>query len=712
MSNWEASLEGSTEGKKIDDFMRKLNKLFGPSFWERQQELRDNVKMSVSVGNLEKVKDQKLLGRYVRELKDNGRTTVTVGDIAKQMAITYGFTNKQKHLLSQFSGVVPTQLIKNITQVKNTIYGLENDHNIFMDKSFGNVSLTTERLSKIEHVAIGANKLLTIAIKQIDVSMPRMNQIDPKSTYFKALEQLDTVVEDTHYDQYLGIHLVEQLEDMLERDDATPEIKKRIRQIQTSVNELSVNARTFTNLMHPVFIELQMTSILRESVYDTYVELKNMEKKMSKSNENMDWSASLDTAIERRTFKDWGSSLSPSVEAGALAKIKDKVAKLFGVGDAKRVEAFRKATGSKLNIEQLKSVKDKTISEKYYNLLKSQNKKTTTVGELGSFYLSVGLLKEPVNLQQSLMVASGRPSLPMFKKLPALMKQVDKFESNYTGMSVDQCITTMNKLISDMSDTYDAINKSAKPGKAVKAGDIKQNITCVELLKHHSDAVEIYWHTLPDTPFKLRKIIKTLKKQNKESVDKLDTVSKRFESIVDKLKTTGALSWTLTMDWVQITNLEIKMANIYDDITKGNQSAGNESRDDMTVDSIMSEWGSAIKGWQQGIEYKPGIEDDDKDMGEVSDGDHTFNELYMHRTTLFNIILCQNKDKAWKSKLHDDGTMFDNYFIAGVTTPDGEYTYHQHMDYWDKFDVEERERAPEWDGHKPDDITRLYSLLK
>ena len=61
--------------------------------------------------------------------------------------------------------------------------------------------------------------------------------------------------------------------------------------------------------------------------------------------------------------------------------------------------------------------------------------------------------------------------------------------------------------------------------------------------------------------------------------------------------------------------------------------------------------------------------------------------------------------------LDDDGTMFDDYFIAGITTPSGEYTYHQHMDYWDKFDVEERERAPEWDGHKPEDITRLYGLL-
>ena len=141
-------------------------------------------------------------------------------------------------------------------------------------------------------------------------------------------------------------------------------------------------------------------------------------------------------------------------------------------------------------------------------------------------------------------------------------------------------------------------------------------------------------------------------------------------------------------------------------------SPATESSEPLTVDNIMAEWSDGVKGWMNGVEYIPGNENDEKDMGEVSDGDHTFNELYMHRTTLFNIILCQNKDKAWKSKLHDDGTMFDDYFIAGITTPEGEYTYHQHMDYWDKFDVEERTRAPEWDGHKPEDIIRLYSLLK
>lgn len=98
-------------------------------------------------------------------------------------------------------------------------------------------------------------------------------------------------------------------------------------------------------------------------------------------------------------------------------------------------------------------------------------------------------------------------------------------------------------------------------------------------------------------------------------------------------------------------------------------------------------------------------------VGEINDGYHTFNELYDHRMILFSVICNTYKDKAWKSWLHEDGTMFDNYFIVGITTPKGDYSYHYHKDHWDKFNVKELKNAPKWDGHKPSDIDRLYSLL-
>ena len=97
--------------------------------------------------------------------------------------------------------------------------------------------------------------------------------------------------------------------------------------------------------------------------------------------------------------------------------------------------------------------------------------------------------------------------------------------------------------------------------------------------------------------------------------------------------------------------------------------------------------------------------------GQISDGYHTFDELYYHRMMLFSVICNTYKDIAWKSWLHDDGTMYNDYFIVGIETPEGQYTYHYHKDNWDMFDVIELEYAPKWDGHKPEDITRLCSLL-
>lgn len=99
-------------------------------------------------------------------------------------------------------------------------------------------------------------------------------------------------------------------------------------------------------------------------------------------------------------------------------------------------------------------------------------------------------------------------------------------------------------------------------------------------------------------------------------------------------------------------------------------------------------------------------------IGEVNDGSHCFDELYHHRMVLFSVICNSHKDKAWKSWLHDDGTMYDDYFIVGIDTAEGQFSYHYHKDWWSYFDVPELEQAPEWDGHCSDDVVRLMSLAE
>lgn len=50
------------------------------------------------------------------------------------------------------------------------------------------------------------------------------------------------------------------------------------------------------------------------------------------------------------------------------------------------------------------------------------------------------------------------------------------------------------------------------------------------------------------------------------------------------------------------------------------------------------------------------------------------------------------KEVAWK---HHDGSMYDDYFIVGVNTKEGQHSYHYHKEHWEKFLAEELEFAPE-----------------
>ena len=112
------------------------------------------------------------------------------------------------------------------------------------------------------------------------------------------------------------------------------------------------------------------------------------------------------------------------------------------------------------------------------------------------------------------------------------------------------------------------------------------------------------------------------------------------------------------------------------------------------------------------------------DASEVSDGYHTFNELYEHRCLLFCVIIealgrafVKGGWDVWKSRKHHDGTSIDGWFIAGATP---HYkglkgiTYHLPDSVWDYIKhVRELDRAPEWGGHTSQDvIERLKEWLK
>lgn len=100
------------------------------------------------------------------------------------------------------------------------------------------------------------------------------------------------------------------------------------------------------------------------------------------------------------------------------------------------------------------------------------------------------------------------------------------------------------------------------------------------------------------------------------------------------------------------------------------------------------------------------------DIGEVSDGFHTFNSLYHQRLILFATLVNTYPNLAWKSHKHHDGEapFGGGWFIVGINTPKGQYSYHYEDKDWGIFHCQELEKAPEWDGHTDKDVGRVLSL--
>ena len=116
------------------------------------------------------------------------------------------------------------------------------------------------------------------------------------------------------------------------------------------------------------------------------------------------------------------------------------------------------------------------------------------------------------------------------------------------------------------------------------------------------------------------------------------------------------------------------------------------------------------------------------DTGEVSDGYHTFDELYhfrmLYNAALFNewaisdawfdqLQVAPTKEQWFfnvhKSKRHYDGEecFGGGWFIVMATLPGGfQISNHYEMEHWDKFKVPAQEKADKWDGHTAEDVAK------
>lgn len=111
------------------------------------------------------------------------------------------------------------------------------------------------------------------------------------------------------------------------------------------------------------------------------------------------------------------------------------------------------------------------------------------------------------------------------------------------------------------------------------------------------------------------------------------------------------------------------------------------------------------------------------DTNKVSDGYHTFDELYSHRIALF-IALCKQRvelyaehgseAEVWRSRKHSDGELAfgGSWFVLGIgKEPGKQITYHLPMTAWEQTEFAETlEQAPTFDGHTSNDV--LLRLLE
>jgi len=109
---------------------------------------------------------------------------------------------------------------------------------------------------------------------------------------------------------------------------------------------------------------------------------------------------------------------------------------------------------------------------------------------------------------------------------------------------------------------------------------------------------------------------------------------------------------------------------------------------------------------------------EEKDMGQVSDGYHTFNELYefrkLYNAALFNEWTHKRGLNVHKSKRHSTGEdcFGGGWFIVMATLPTGQISNHYELKDWDLFKIPEFKMSDEWDGHTAQDVAeRLEKFL-
>ena len=102
------------------------------------------------------------------------------------------------------------------------------------------------------------------------------------------------------------------------------------------------------------------------------------------------------------------------------------------------------------------------------------------------------------------------------------------------------------------------------------------------------------------------------------------------------------------------------------------------------------------------------------DISKLSDGYHSFDELYEVRCLLFIALIKAHPEKSWRASANHDGQKWEGWFVCGINPEKGkQVTFHLPEKFWSKLDgIETHEINPYFDGHTSADVlARLDSLF-
>lgn len=158
--------------------------------------------------------------------------------------------------------------------------------------------------------------------------------------------------------------------------------------------------------------------------------------------------------------------------------------------------------------------------------------------------------------------------------------------------------------------------------------------------------------------------------------------------------------------YYRIIEKEAELISFYQLCAKYGMDTNNIGEDRLVYAANSCKKGEIT--WQEKEDFEECFKTDD--IGELSDGYHSFNELYRYRllynAVFFNELAKRGIYKVLKSKRHNDGEecFGGGWFIVMAELPTGQISNHYELKDWDLFKCNEVEVAPKWDGHTPQDV--------